>query len=98
MNPLLAFIPLLTFILIFIVLGAIIGAIARRKHRSTWLWRVTGALGFPIELVAILFFKDFHSLSEEQQKRSRLKEKCILCAIILLWAASTFMRFQAANI
>jgi len=98
MNPLMALIPLLTFVVILIVLGSVIGSIARKKHRNIWLWRVTGALGFPIALVTILLFKDYHSLSEEQQKRSQLKEKLIFCAVILLWAGSLLMRFQTANI
>ena len=96
MNPLLAFIPLLTFVMILIVLGSIIGAIAKRKHRSTWLWRVTGALGFPVALVAIIFFKDLNSLSAEAQKRSRLKEKIIFAVVIAIWVVSFLMRFRAA--
>ncbi len=95
MNPLLSFIPLLTLVVILIILGSIIGAIAKRKHRNIWLWRVTGALGFPIALVAILFFKDLNSLSVEDQKRSRLKEKIIFAAVIAIWAVSFLLRFRA---
>lgn len=98
MNPLLAFIPLFTLVVILILLGGVIGSIARKKHRNIWLWRIAGALGFPIALVSILLFKDYHSLSEEQQSRSQLKEKLIFCAVILLWAGSLFMRFRGANI
>lgn len=98
MSPLLAFIPLMTFVVILIILGHVIGSIARKKHRNIWLWRVTGALGFPIALVAILFFKDFHSLSENQQKQSKLKAKIIFCAVIFLWVGSLIMRIQTANV
>ena len=55
----LMFVPILTLILISVVLGAIPGALAKRKHRSRALWWVAGALGFPIVLISILFFKDF---------------------------------------
>ena len=94
MNPLLSFIPLLTILVILIVFGSIIGAIAKRKHRNIWLWRITGALGFPVGLVAILLFKDLNSLSEEDQKRSRLKEKIILAAVIAIWAVNFLLRLR----
>ena len=94
MNPLLSFIPLLTFAVILIVLGSIIGAIAKRKHRTVWLWRVTGALGFPVALVAILCFKDFNSLSAEDQKRSRLKEKIIFVVVCVMFVAGLSMYLQ----
>jgi hypothetical protein len=96
MDPLLSFIPFLTFVVIVIVCGSIIGAIAKRKHRNTWLWKAAGAFGFLVALVAILGFKDFNSLSAEDQKRSRLKEKIIFVVVIAMWAASLLMYFQAA--
>ena len=79
-----------------IVSGSIIGAIAKQKHRNTWLWKATGAFGFLIALIAILGFKDLNSLSAEDQKRSRLKEKIIFVVVIVMWAASVLMYFQAA--
>ena len=96
MDPLLSFIPFLTFVVILIVLGSIIGAIAKRKHRNIWLWKAAGAFGFLVALVAILGFKDLNSLSAEDQKRSRLKEKIIFVVVIVMWAASLLMYFQAA--
>ena len=95
MSPLLSFIPLLTFVVILIVLGSIIGTIAKRKHRNPWLWRVTEALGFPVALIAVLFFKDLNSLSAEDQERSRLREKIICGAVIAIWVVSLLMRFRA---
>ena len=96
MDPLLSFIPFLTFVVVVIVSDSIIGAIAKRKHRNTWLWKATGAFGFLVALVAILGFKDLNSLSAEDQKRSRLKEKIIFGVVIIMWAASLLMYFQAA--
>jgi hypothetical protein len=96
MDPLLSFIPFLTFVVMVIVSGSIIGAIAKRKHRNIWLWKAAGAFGFLVALIAILGFKDLNSLSEEDQKRSRLKEKIIFVAVIVMWAASLLMYFQAA--
>lgn len=97
MSPWLAFIPLLTFIAISVGLGALIGYMARKKHRGVWLWRIAGALGFPVALVAILLFKDYHSLSGEQQRRSWLKEKIILGVIIALWVGSFLLRLRSDN-
>jgi len=85
----------LIFILMVMFCGSIIGAIAKRKHRNTWLWKATGAFGFLVALVAILCFKDLNSLSAEDQRRSRLKEKIIFAVVIVMWAVSLFMYFQA---
>ena len=97
MDPLLSFVPFLTFAVMVIFWGTIIGAIAKRKHRNTWLWKATGAFGFLFALVAILCFRDLNSLSAEDQKQSRLKEKIIFVVVIVMWAASLFMYFQAAE-
>jgi hypothetical protein len=96
MDPLLSFISFLTFVVMVIFWGSIIGAIAKRKHRNTWLWKATGAFGFLFALVAILCFKDLNSLAAEDQKRSRLKEKIVFAVVIVMWAASLLMYFQAA--
>ena len=96
MDPLLSFIPFMTFVVMVIFWGSIIGAIAKRKHRNTWLWKATGAFGFLFALLAILCFKDLNSLSPEDQKRSLLKEKVIFVVIIIMWAASLLMYFQPA--
>lgn len=96
MDPLFSPIPFLTFVVVVIVCGSIIGAIAKRKHRNTWLWKAAGAFGFLVALVAIVGFKDLNSLSAEDQKRSRLKEKIIFVVVIVMWAASLLMYFQAA--
>jgi len=96
MDPLLSFIPFMTFVVMVIFWGSIIGAIAKRKHRNTWLWKATGAFGFLFALLAILCFKDLNSLSPEDQKRSLLKEKVIFVVIIVMWAASLLMYFQPA--
>ena len=96
MDPLLSFIPFMTFVVMVVFWGSIIGAIAKRKHRNTWLWKATGAFGFLFALLAILCFKDLNSLSPEDQKRSRLKEKVIFVVIIVMWAASLLMYFQPA--
>lgn len=86
MDSLLSFIPFLTSVVMVIVSGSMIGAIAKRKHRNTWLWKATGAFGFLVALVAILGFKDLNSFSAEDQKRSRLKEKIIFVVVIVMWA------------
>jgi hypothetical protein len=95
LDPLLSFVPLLTFAAMVIFWGTIIGAIAKRKHRNTWLWKATGAFGFLFALVAILCFRDLNSLSIEDQNRSRLKEKIIFVVVIVMWAVSLLMYFQA---
>jgi hypothetical protein len=79
-----------------IVWGSIIGAIAKRKHRNTWLWKATGAFGFLFALGAILCFKDLNSLSSEDQKRSRLREKIVFTRVIIMWVSSLLMYFQEA--
>ena len=73
---------------------SIIGAIAKRKHRNTWLWKATGAFGFLVALIAILCFKDLHSLSVEDQRRSRLKEKIIFVVVIFMFVAGLAMYLQ----
>jgi len=77
LDSLESFFSFLIFILMVMFCGSIIGAIAKRKHRNTWLWKATGAFGFLVALIAILCFKDLNSLSAEDQTRSRLKEKII---------------------
>ncbi len=94
MDPLLSFIPLLTLVVVVVASGSIIGAIAKRKHRNVWLWKATGAFGFLVALIAILCFKDLNSLSTEDQKQSRLKEKIIFVVIITMWVVSSLMYFQ----
>ncbi len=94
MEPLLSFVPLLTFVAMVVFWGSLIGAIARRKHRNVWLWKATGAFGFLIALIAILCFKDLNSLSPEDQKRSRLREKIVFVAIVVMWVVSLAMYFQ----
>jgi hypothetical protein len=94
MDPQLSFFPLLTFVVMVIVWGSIIGAIAKGKHRNTWLWKSTGAFGFLFALGAILCFNDLNSLSLEDQRRSRLKEKIIFVVVIVMWVASLLMYFQ----
>ncbi len=94
MDPLLSFIPLLTFVFMVVASGSIIGAIARRKHRNAWLWKATGAFGFLFALLAILCFKDLNSLSTEDQKRSRLNEKIFFVVVIVMWVVSLAIYFQ----
>lgn len=94
---LLMFVPLLMYILISIGLGAIPGALAKRKHRSRALWWVAGAFGFPIALISILFFRDLEVIPEERKASSKLKEKIILVVILVLWAAMVFNRVQTAR-
>jgi len=95
MDPLLSFIPFLTFVVMVVAWGSMIGAIAKRKHRNAWLWKATGAFGFLVALFAILCFKDLNSLSAEDQKRSRQKEKIIFVVVIVMWVASLLVYFQA---
>jgi hypothetical protein len=92
----LMFVPLLMFILISVGLGAIPGALAKRKHRSRALWWVAGAFGFPIALVSILIFRDLELISDEQKAASRLKEKLILVIVLVLWTAMMVSRIQKA--
>ena len=93
----LMFVPLLTFILISIGLGAISGLLAKRKHRSRALWWVAGAFGFPIALVSILCFRDLEQISEDQKAASKLKEKIVLVVILALWTAIIVFRVQMAR-
>ena len=93
-ESLFSFFPFLTFVLMVVTSGSIIGAIAKRKHRNTWLWKATGAFGFLVALVAILCFKDLNSLSAEEQRRSRLKEKIIFVVVIVMFVAGLLMYFQ----
>lgn len=81
---LLMFVPLLTFILISIGLGAITGVMGKRKHRSRALWWVAGAFGFPIALVGILCFRDLGQIPEAQKATSKLKEKILLVIILVI--------------
>ena len=75
--------------------GSIIGAIAKRKHRNTWLWKATGAFGFLVALVAIICFRDLNSLSAEGQKRSRLKEKVVFVVVIVMFVTGLSVYLQA---
>ena len=86
--------PLLTFLMMVISSGTIIGAIAKRKHRNTWLWKAAGAFGFLTALVAILCFKDLNSLSAEDQKRSRLKEMIIFVVVFVMFIAGLSILVQ----
>jgi hypothetical protein len=95
MDSSMSFFQLLIFVWIVILYGSIIGAIAKRKHRNIWLWKATGAFGFLVALVAILCFKDLNSLSAEVQKRSRLKEKIIFTAVVIMFVAGLSMYVQA---
>ncbi len=97
MDPLLKFVPFLTFVGTVIVCGSIVGAIAKRKHRNVWLWKAAGAFGFLVALVAILGFKDLNSLSAEDQKRSRMKENILLVVVIGMWVTSLLVYFQAVQ-
>ena len=94
---LLTFVPILTLILIAVGLGAILGALAKRKHRSRALWWVAGAFGFPIALVSILCFRDLEHIPTGQKAASKLKEKIVLVVILVLWAAMVVARVQTAR-
>ena len=93
MNSL-VFVPLLSFILVAVALGAIPGVLASRKHRSCGLWWVAGAFGFPIALVSILCLGDFERIPAEQRGTSKLKEKIVLVVILVLWAAMIVTRIE----
>ena len=92
---LMALISFLIFAGSVVLSGSIIGAMAKRKHRNTWLWKATGAFGFLVALVAILCFRDLNSLSVEGQKRSRLKEKIIFVVVIVMFITSLSRYLQA---
>jgi hypothetical protein len=94
LDSLESFFLFLIFVLLVMFCGSIIGAIAKRKHRNTWLWKATGAFGFLVALVAILCFKDLNSLSAEDQRRSRLKEKIIFVVVIVMFVAGLSMYLQ----
>ncbi|MFH2046683.1 MAG: hypothetical protein ABIK92_16245 [Pseudomonadota bacterium] len=93
----LAFIPLIIYILICIGLGAIPGIIAKRKHRNRAMWWVAGAFGFPIALICILCFRDLDQIPEDKKVSSKLKEKIILVAILVLWVVMILSRIKAVN-
>ena len=90
----LMFVPLLMFILTSIGLGAIPGALAKRKHRSRALWWVAEAFGFPIALVSILCFRDLELIRDEQKAASRVKEKIMLVVILVLWTVMMVSRIK----
>ena len=94
MDSPLSFLAFGIFVMLVISCGNIIGAIAKRKHRNTWLWKATGAFGFLVALVAILCFKDLNSLPVEDQKRSRLKEIIIFVVVISIFVAGLSMFLQ----
>jgi hypothetical protein len=94
LDSLESFLSFLIFVLMVMFCGSIIGAIAKRKHRNTWLWKATGAFGFLVALIAILCFKDLNSLSVEDQRRSRLKEKIIFVVVIVMFVAGLSMYLQ----
>jgi len=93
----LIFVPLLTFIFLSVGLGAIIGALAQRKHRSRPLWWIAGALGFPIALVSILCFRDLEQIPNERKSASTKKEYIVFIVIILLWTAMFFGRIRSVG-
>ena len=68
MNSLMSLFWFMTFALMVVTSGSIIGAIAKRKHRNIWLWKATGAFGFLVALISILCFRDLNSLSAEDQE------------------------------
>jgi len=94
---LLMFVPLITYIVIAVGLGAIPGILAKRKNRSRALWWVAGSFGFPIAVVSILCFQDFNQIPDEQKATSKRKEKIVLVVILLLWAAMIAARIQKAR-
>ncbi len=96
-DSLLPFFSFMTFVLMVVSSGSIIGAIAKRKHRNTWLWKATGAFGFLVALISILCFKDLSSLSAEDQKRSMLKERIIFVVVIVMFVAGLSIYLQALN-
>jgi uncharacterized membrane protein YfcA len=93
-DSLLSFVSFSIFAVMVISCGSIIGAIAKRKHRNTWLWKATGAFGFLVALIAILCFRDVNSLSAEEQNRSRLKEKILFVVVIFMFVAGLFIYLQ----
>ena len=95
MDSLMSLFSFITFVLMVVTSGSIIGAIAKRKHRNTWLWKASGAFGFLVALVSILCFKDLNSLSEEDQKRSRLKEKIIFVMVLAMFVLGLSVYLQA---
>ncbi len=93
----LALVPLLIYILIAVGLGAIPGALAKRKHRSRALWWFAGAFGFPIALVAILCFRNLEQVPDEKKSASKLKERVVLVVIIALWIAMVVNRIVTVS-
>jgi hypothetical protein len=91
------FVPLLALIAIATGLGAIPGAIAKRKHRSRAMWWIAGAIGFPIALVGILCFRDLDRLPDEQKAGSGLKEKIVVVVIFVVQAIMVAARLQPAT-
>ena len=96
MEPL-VFVPLLTYILISIGLGAIPGTLAKRKNRSRSSWWVAGALVFPVALVSILCFRDLDKISDDKKAVSKLKEKIIFAVILVLWVAIILSKIVASS-
>ncbi len=96
-DSLLSLFSFMTFVLMVISSGSIVGAIAKKKHRNIWLWKATGAFGFLVALISILCFKDLSSLSAEDQKRSMLKERIIFVVVIVMFVAGLSIYLQALN-
>ncbi|OIO71801.1 MAG: hypothetical protein CO186_04225 [Zetaproteobacteria bacterium CG_4_9_14_3_um_filter_49_83] len=91
------FVPILTFIAISIGLGAITGTLAKRKNRSRGLWWVAGSFGFPTALLAILCFRDFEQIPDDQKYISKLKEKSVFVLIFALWVSMIISRILMAS-
>ncbi len=96
-DSLVSFFSFLTFVAMVVSSGSVVGAIAKRKHRNTWLWKAAGAFGFLVALISILCFKDLNSLSPEDQRRSRQKEMIIFAAVIVMFVAGLSIYLQALN-
>ena len=57
---------------LFFVITALL---AKRKGRNPFLWGIAGACGIIVTLIGLAYFEDFKKLTEEQIKKSKVKEK-----------------------
>jgi hypothetical protein len=70
------------FLIVPILLGLIVGAIAKSKGRSFLLWWLYGALIFIVAIIHVLIIKPDIKAIEEEQIASGGK-KCPMCAEIV---------------
>jgi ribosomal protein S14 len=71
------------FVIIWIILGAVVGFIANSKGKSGLAWFLYGFLLWPIALVHILVARPNSDVIEQRELKSGDKKKCPHCAELI---------------